>query len=1522
MARHARPSRTPRRITAILAAALLVPFVGMGTGDADTQPNSQPFDVTMTASSDPAALGSRLTYTITTTNSQPQVADIRLSDQVAGLSDIVLTSSRGYCTVSSNLVFCEGGDMPGHGSVWVVTITGTVTGGAGTPLSNTVTVNGIWSENATSHDFSDSATTQVTIGTPTPSAQADLATSFSGPTSLSPGSNGTYQLIVSNFGGAKASDVHVSASLPVGWTLQPAGVGTSLFVCDDDDPAAISCTGGALNAGANAVITLPVTAPPGLDAGTYKFTAAADPENLISEPDDLQSDQNNFSQFAVDVPAGPAPTQPVTFTKDATSTALPKDGTQIRPGDLLTYTLTAKNTSTRDTITRLQITDGTQGLEQASIRVTTNDPKMPCTPSNNLVTCYAPSRGYTLAAGATLVVTIVGKVVQPPSTVLTNTATLQGLQGKISITRNASVTTIVRPPVDLSVTQYSTCSEVSLLAGTKGDCLPFRARNQFDYLITVGNSGLDDAAGVRVREVLPPDVIFEGYTNVPVDGDPDGAGFTCTEGSALNANPTIVTCTGGAIPGALSSSTYGGTTRQVRLHLTAPNSVGTISSTVHVDPFNTIPESDETNNTFTTSTPIATGVDLEITQAIRCPRDSRTDAVLMCNPVAPSGNVIYDITVTNLGTQDASSIKVTDLLPAGVKFRSAKERSGFLPDKPYRPDHGVSCTTSNGGTHVDCTGGRVKGIYAAYGGPKLDLTGTPDGFVIEVLAFAPAPFGPTSSPAATSAPILNQVLVDPDGTIAEYDETNNLNILETKVGIPGPQPGTQPGDWGTYNELTVSTKQLDPVDTEGKALKVAPNGTLQYELTVSNWGSDPVTNVTVTDQLPTGSRFRNVTVAPLADGTGGFNCSAADGVVTCANGSLAASDAIGTPESTTIVIRLFAPPTVNAATTRYTNHAVVDPANAIAEADETNNASDVDLVVELPAPNGEGKNTFNDLVVSNEQSKPTDDKDVAPNGTLEYTLVVTNRGTDPVDGIVVHDTYPVGARFRAADSTPPANQGGFTCGDNAGVVQCVGGSLAGNDDAAGGKDEATIKILLFAPDATSEASNSYTNHAIVDPANTIPEGDETNNTQDVSSEVSVGGDLAYNQLTITTAQFAPKQGDAQAEVAPSGTLIYRVNVANTGSDTANGVVVRDYLPADTRFRSAKLVLADSTKATGFACFHGSGVVECRNGTLLAGGTAVLEIVLFAPPQPVTVENQAVVDPGNDIPEGNEGDNTAIAAPTKVTLAGIADYHELSIQEITQTASAAVATDSVVQYTIKVANAGTDDAFNVTVRDNLPEGTQFVSAEDTTGDTTGLFTCSESGGVVDCTGGHVKGTSDPASPGTRTITVTIRSPKHSDVTFVNNKVDIVNQVIVDPDNALPEGHEANNVREITTSVKAVVDLAISALDSVSGQGTEKTMSWTVNNNGADAVTDVLLEVNLPIGVIPLDMVTVPAGWACQTTSNPINKVTCLGKLDGTGSASFTAKVYVSEDGTLHSSAIVDPDDTIEETDELNNTKQST
>lgn len=1284
-------------VRVLLALALILSSAVLVARPAGASDPERPLTISMSASPSVAVPGQYLTYTITMGSTSSKVTETRMTDQLNGLTNIVLTSSRGYCFESNLLVTCEGGTLSKYSPPWVVTIRGLVTMAAGESINNTATLVG-----RKSSKDPTTATTEMTLTVAQPTGPyADLWVALSAPADAAPDSVVPYIATINNTGAVNATGIQAVITLPLGFSVDSQQV-SNLFSCSFAAPT-INCTGGALDAGTNATLRFNVRTAH--DYAVYETTASVDPENHIPE----QSDLNNTASHEIYVPAAPEP-----VPGPNTPPSVVKSGpTVIRAGDVITYTVKVTNHSTKYRAEYIKVTDGTQGLDAASVTATVSPTALGavCRVEASQVYCDKNGSNLKLDKGKSLVITIAGRVIQSSGSVMRNTATLETMFNKQQITRTSGVSTTVRPGVDLTVTQVASCAPRDGASPTSpwGHC-PFRARDQFNHVITVGNSGLDDANDVVVREPLAAGVVFEGFT-AP-------AGVSCSDDPQ-----NVVTCTGLSIPGDPTGNS-GGNLRQLVLHLTAPNSAGPISHTVTVDPYNAIFEGNETNNTFSTTTPILTGIDLVAMNAVNF------------DPVAPSGTLVYSIILTNPGTADVTGVKVRDILPAGTRFRSAKEVPNIV-GFPYTPPHGFSCAHDGSATggEVVCTGGHLKGQYAFNGGPKWKPHVLTDTATIEVTLFAPAPVGP----------VLNQELVDPDGAIAEIDELNNLNLLETDVQIP-----TTIGTQGTFNELTVS----------------------------------------------------NVQTSPAAGAS------------------------------------------------------------------------------------------------------------VAPNGTLEYTLTVKNHGSDPASNISVHNVIPVGARFRSANSSPLTNgNGGFICNFNAGIVECSSGALA-----SGGS--ATIVIRLFAPDAPSAETNNYTNHAVIDPGNAIPEADETNNVSDVLTTVAIGGQNAYNQLTITTAQSAPNVGTS---VAPNGTLVYRVVVGNTGSDRAANVIVHDYLPAGTTFRSARLNPTASTAGvTGFVCFHSNGLVECRNGTLPAAGMAVIEITLFAPAQPGIINNQAVVDPANLIPEGNEDDNTAISADTKVEVGGQNKFIELSVTSVDDNPDP-VDTDKPVTYTVKVRNDGTDDAFNVVVEHYLPAEMTFVSADDAAPGT-GAFTCSSSGSVVSCTGGFLAG-----SGGTRTITVVARAPRHSDVTLINNQVNLTYEARIDPGNAIPEGDETNNMASTTTKVRAVVDLLIVEQQGTGiSQGSEGNWKFSVKNSGPDPVTDVLVETSLPVGVIPLDVEVVGGGgnaWSCEIEENPINKVTCLGSVLGSGvEQKFNVRVYTTSSGTLHSTSVADPYDTIVETDESNNSKQ--
>lgn len=1184
-----------KRLLASFFGLLLVGG-GLGIVTAPAAYAAQPASISMAASSNPVASGTQLTYTLNVSNTADGAVlnDVVLTDQVEGMTGLILTSTVGTCAQTANLVTCDAGALEGFAS-WQVTIRGFVTAANGETLHNTATVAGTHASNT----FTVSTTVSTLVSNAQTGPRPDLLISVQGPAQIGEQQNITYNLTVNNAGNAHATEVTVINTLPNGFTFQSAS-GSSLFVCANTPPGSltITCTGGRVNSGTNATIT--INAKSGSDPGPFKNTAVVDPYDEIAESNDL----NNTGSLVSNKPA-PPPQINLTITK--TDLVDP-----LRPGDLETYQIHVVNTaSTR--ADSVAVTDGTQGLDAAS--VTAISTKGSCTVTASRVTCTQLSPTLRLNPGETMDVTITGRVVATAGSLITNTATVTGNIKNVGVSNTATTTTTVRPGVDLTVVQHSVFSHSDPPAPDA-----FRARDDYNYVITVGNSGLDDANNVVVREPLPQGVLFKGFTGP--------AGVLCGESNG------IVTCTGLNVKGVNSSGVPGGTVETIVINVIAPPTTGPISATVTVDPTNAIFESDETNNTFTTPTLIVTGIDLTVM------KDSEP-------VVAPSGTLIYTITVSNIGTQDTTGVAIRDFLPAGTRFREAVDIS----------NHNFTCVLN--GSNVDCVGGILRGTF--------DHTLPVDTATIKITLFAPAPPGL----------IKNQVRVDPDNLIPEIFENNNINTRATDIQI---------GGCCMFHEFTIDKMQVFP------ASHVAPSGLLEYDIKVTNLGSDVAFGVVVRDFMPAGSTFRFA--EDTVPGTGAFSCTQAGGVITCTGGTL--DGTIGqTPapgDSTrTIHIGLFSP----AQPGSYLNQALVDPDNAIPEANETNNSDTEVLIVEIG-----GGGPYIDLKVDSTQSSPlkTGSPDsVVPSGILQYQVKVFNVATAVAFNVKVRDVLPAGVRFRSAVDTNPGD-GAFTCSESGGVIECTGGTLDGsnNDTPAAGDTERFIKVDVFAP----TQPGGYTNQALVDPDNVIAENNETNNSDATTTTVSLTGGGKYIDLAITS--ITP----TVTNPSPDQTYDYDIVVANSGTDVAFNVPVRDFLPEGATFVRA-------TADGDFVCDENGGVVDCL-GTLDGsldqapnnGTTANIHVRVKAPKaHNFEYMNRVRIDPANIVPEADETNNILTNTQTviskvdltaTITLSGLQSGHEGEIN-FTVTANYANDADNTKDAT------GVDAPQNFVVVAELPIG---------------------------------------------------------------------------------------------------------------------------------------------------------------------------------------------------------------------------
>ncbi|HET6770157.1 MAG TPA: S8 family serine peptidase, partial [Actinomycetota bacterium] len=110
--------------------------------------------------------------------------------------------------------------------------------------------------------------------------------------------------------------------------------------------------------------------------------------------------------------------------------------------------------------------------------------------------------------------------------------------------------------------------------------------------------------------------------------------------------------------------------------------------------------------------------------------------------------------------------------------------------------------------------------------------------------------------------------------------------------------------------------------------------------------------------------------------------------------------------------------------------------------------------------------------------------------------------------------------------------------------------------------------------------------------------------------------------------------------APTGrNLMYTLTVTNIGPDVALGVMVIDQLPASVAFVSAT--------STQGSCGHSSGTVTCNLGTLGAGATATIDIVV-KPTVPGTITNTASVSASTPDPVGSNNTDSESTSVCRIT----------------------------------------------------------------------------------------------------------------------------------------------------------------------------------------------------------------------------------------------------------------------------------
>ncbi|HXX45134.1 MAG TPA: C25 family cysteine peptidase [Candidatus Acidoferrales bacterium] len=372
------------------------------------------------------------------------------------------------------------------------------------------------------------------------------------------------------------------------------------------------------------------------------------------------------------------------------------------------------------------------------------------------------------------------------------------------------------------------------------------------------------------------------------------------------------------------------------------------------------------------------------------------------------------------------------------------------------------------------------------------------------------------------------------------------------------------------------------------AATVGPGQPITYTQVLTNNSGHTITaNSTVTQNIPAGTTFENITYT----GHGTWNCTNTATTVTCTD---TANYTSGNTTTFTLVVA------VNAGTANGT--VITDTVNA--KGNNTGTATATATVTVATA----------DLSMTQVVSA----RAVAPGATITYTETVTNNGPSAATGAVLYQQTPPNTTF--VSMTPPA---GWTCptvpgGGGTGQVICTA-SAAMNANTTTGNF-----VFVVTVGGATAAGTTITNSADVTSQTTDPISSNNATTTSILVEVAGDADLAVSMTASPTPVFV------------SSTLTYTIQVQNLGLSAASNVTVVDTLPAS-------LAGASATTTQGSCNPPSGGTITCNLGTVAYPLSPAITITVTGttPGTATTLTNTAKVSTSSTDPVSSNNTVTVL-----------------------------------------------------------------------------------------------------------------------------------------------------------------------------------------------------------------------------------------------------------------------------------------
>jgi uncharacterized repeat protein (TIGR01451 family) len=705
--------------------------------------------ITATDSPDPVAPDGNITYTVNVTNAGPDAT-------TNAHMSVILNGT----LLWQSMVVPAGWTCPslavGHGASFTCTaanfglttsvFTIVLKAGSAQFGVNNQTINEVFT---TSSDWGDSnnANNAVTVSTSYVTPHADMQiTATDSPDPVAPDGNITYTVNVTNAGPDATTNAHMSVILngtllwqsmtvPAGWTCPSLSVGHG---------ASFTCT--AANLGLTTSVFTIV-----LKAGSAQFGINNQTINETFTTSSDSADPNNANNAVA------VSTSYVTPHADMQITASDSPD-PVAPNGNITYTVNVTNAGpdSATNATMSVILNNTLLWQSMTVPAGWSCPSLAVGHGASF-TCTAANFGLTtstftivLKAGSAQFGNT-NQTINQIFTTGTDVADPNNANNAVTVS-----TSYVVPTANLAVTNSDAPD-------------PVNSGATITYTQTITNNGPDAAANATITESIGSGVTFQSIV-AP-------AGWSCT-------NPAIGG-TGSINCSIASLANAGSASFTVVVNVTAVS--GSVTNTISgsSDASDTV----QANNSATATTTVTPppSADLGITKTT-----PTTNA-------APGAAVAYTIVVTNHGPDTATSVTMTDTLPATLLFQSIVSPAGY------------SCTTpaiGNTGT-VTCTGSSLANGATATFTLNVTSVSNANGSIANTASVSGTPSDPSSGNNA---------------------QTSSFTAGSADLGLTG-SSGTN-------------------------------GGFVTYTFNLTNGGPSAAANVVFTDTLPSSLLFQSITPPP------------------------------------------------------------------------------------------------------------------------------------------------------------------------------------------------------------------------------------------------------------------------------------------------------------------------------------------------------------------------------------------------------------------------------------------------------------------------------------------------------------------------------------------------------------------------------------------------------------------------------------------------------------------------------------